>query len=150
MQPATGFSSRAETDASLPALQLKWRGLHVVAKLRTIIKPWFRSASIISRKSHTVARLRSFLGGIGSWLAGIWAAVLNFRPMPAPLQFGKTTLLPGWEELTRSAGVRIWEWDVVNNTMQFSGNLAEIYGAEIAAAGSNADSTMLSPNTTIG
>jgi PAS domain S-box-containing protein len=61
-----------------------------------------------------------------------------------PLQFGKKAILPGWEELTRSAGVRIWDWDVVNNTMQFSGNLAEIYGAEIAAAGSNADSIMLS------
>jgi two-component system sensor histidine kinase/response regulator len=82
------------------------------------------------------------LGGIGSWLSGIWAAVLNIRP--APLQFGKGNLLPGWEVLTRSAGVRIWDWDVVNNTMQFSGDLAEIYGAELAAAGSNADSIMFS------
>ncbi|HEY0746849.1 MAG TPA: PAS domain-containing protein, partial [Steroidobacteraceae bacterium] len=82
------------------------------------------------------------MGGIGSWLSGIWAAVLNIRPVP--LQFGKGNLLPGWEELTRSAGVRIWDWDVVNNTMQFSGDLAEIYGAELAAAGSNADSIMFS------
>jgi two-component system sensor histidine kinase/response regulator len=76
-------------------------------------------------------------------MGGIWAAILNIRQVPVPLQFGKRTLLPGWEELTRSAGVRIWDWDVVNNTMQFSGDLAEIYGAEVAAAGGNADSIML-------
>ena len=76
-------------------------------------------------------------------MGGIWAAIVNIRQVPAPLQFGKRTLLPGWEELTRSAGVRIWDWDVVNNTMQFSGDLAEIYGAEVAAAGGSADSIML-------
>jgi two-component system sensor histidine kinase/response regulator len=76
-------------------------------------------------------------------MGGIWAAILHIRQVPVPLQFGKRTLLPGWEELTRSAGVRIWDWDVVNNTMQFSGDLAEIYGAEVAAAGGNADSIML-------
>jgi two-component system, sensor histidine kinase and response regulator len=76
-------------------------------------------------------------------MRGIWAAIVNIRQVPAPLQFGKRTLLPGWEELTRSAGVRIWDWDVVNNTMQFSGDLAEIYGAEVAAAGGSADSIML-------
>ena len=47
------------------------------------------------------------------------------------------------EQVTRSAGVRIWEWDVVRNTMHFSGDLAEIYDAEIAAADSRADSMML-------
>jgi two-component system sensor histidine kinase/response regulator len=76
-------------------------------------------------------------------MGGIWAAIVNIRQVPVPLQFGKRTLLPGWEELTRSAGVRIWDWDVVNNTMQFSGDLAEIYGAEVAAAGGSADSIML-------
>ena len=39
--------------------------------------------------------------------------------------------------------MRIWEWDVVRNTMHFSGDLAEIYDAEIAAADSRADSMML-------
>jgi two-component system sensor histidine kinase/response regulator len=47
------------------------------------------------------------------------------------------------EQVTRSAGVRIWEWDVVRNTMHFSGDLAEIYDAEIAAADSDADAMML-------
>ena len=47
------------------------------------------------------------------------------------------------EQVTRNAGVRIWEWDVVRNTMHFSGDLAEIYDAEIAAADSRADSMML-------
>ena len=40
--------------------------------------------------------------------------------------------------------MRIWEWDVVRNTMHFSGDLAEVYDAEIAAADSDADSMMLS------
>jgi two-component system, sensor histidine kinase and response regulator len=47
------------------------------------------------------------------------------------------------EEVARSAGVRIWEWDVVQKTMQFSGDLAEIYGAEIAVADANPDAMML-------
>ena len=45
--------------------------------------------------------------------------------------------------MTRSAGVRIWEWDVVRNTMHFSGDLAEVYDAEIAAADKQADAMML-------
>ena len=45
--------------------------------------------------------------------------------------------------MTRSAGVRIWEWDVVRNTMHFSGDLAEVYDAEIAAADKRADAMML-------
>jgi two-component system, sensor histidine kinase and response regulator len=47
------------------------------------------------------------------------------------------------EEVARSAGVRIWEWDVVQNSMQFSGDLAEIYGAEIAVTNADADAMML-------
>jgi hypothetical protein len=47
------------------------------------------------------------------------------------------------EQVTRSAGVRIWEWDVVRNTMHFSGDLAEVYDAEIAAADKKADAMML-------
>jgi two-component system sensor histidine kinase/response regulator len=47
------------------------------------------------------------------------------------------------EQVTRHAGIRIWEWDVVRNTMQFSGDLAEVYDAEIAAADTEADTMML-------
>ena len=65
---------------------------------------------------------------------------MDFRPAQEPV---KTSLFKGLEQVTRSAGVRIWEWDVVRNTMQFSGNLAEIYDAEIAAGDSKADSMML-------
>jgi two-component system, sensor histidine kinase and response regulator len=39
--------------------------------------------------------------------------------------------------------VRIWEWDVVQKTMQFSGDLAEVYGAEVAVADANPDAMML-------
>jgi two-component system, sensor histidine kinase and response regulator len=47
------------------------------------------------------------------------------------------------EDVARSAGVRIWEWDVLQNSMQFSGDLAEVYGAEIAVANADADAMML-------
>jgi two-component system, sensor histidine kinase and response regulator len=47
------------------------------------------------------------------------------------------------EEVARSAGVRIWEWDVVQNSMHFSGDLAEVYGAEIAVSGADPDAQML-------
>ena len=56
---------------------------------------------------------------------------------------GKASLFKGLEQVTRSAGVRIWEWDVVRNTMHFSGDLAEAYDAELAAADSDADTMML-------
>ncbi len=49
----------------------------------------------------------------------------------------------GLELVARSAGVRIWEWDVVHNSMQFSGDLAEIYGAEIAVSEADPDAMML-------
>jgi len=66
--------------------------------------------------------------------------VADFHPSRQPV---KASLFKGLEQVARSAGVRIWEWDVVRNTMQFSGNLAEIYDAEISAGDSRADSMML-------
>ena len=39
--------------------------------------------------------------------------------------------------------MRIWEWDIVRNSMQFSGDLAEIYDAEVASGQSRADAIML-------
>ena len=65
----------------------------------------------------------------------------DFHPAPRPP--GKASLFKGFEQVTRNAGVRIWEWDVVRNTMQFSGDLAEVYDAEIAAADTRADALML-------
>jgi two-component system sensor histidine kinase/response regulator len=47
------------------------------------------------------------------------------------------------EDVARSAGVRIWEWDIVQNSMQFSGDLAEVYGAEIAVADTDPHALML-------
>jgi signal transduction histidine kinase/CheY-like chemotaxis protein len=90
-------------------------------------------------KSHAVTRLRSIGSGIYAWIAGIGAAIVNVRPAPPR----KASLFKGLEQVTRSAGVRIWEWDVVRNTMQFSGDLAEVYDAEIAAAEANPDAQML-------
>ncbi len=74
-------------------------------------------------------------------MAGIGAALVNFHPTSLP--HSKASLFKGLEQVTRSAGVRIWEWDVVRNTMHFSGDLAEIYDAELAAADKQADATML-------
>jgi len=103
--------------------------------------PQSRSALIISRESSAFARLRGVWGGICSWIAGIWAAVRNVRP--APQQLGRAAFFKGLEDVARSAGVRIWEWDIVQNSMQFSGDLAEIYGAEIAVANADPHAMML-------
>jgi two-component system, sensor histidine kinase and response regulator len=108
-------------------------------KIPTI--PQSRSAPIISRESSAFARLRGVWGGICSWIAGIWAAVRYVRPEPQHLE--KAAFFKGLEEVARSAGVRIWEWDVLQNSMQFSGDLAEVYGAEIAVADADPDAMML-------
>ncbi len=65
----------------------------------------------------------------------------DFHPLST--HHAKASPFKGLEQVTRSAGVRIWEWDVVRNTMHFSGDLAEIYDAELAATDKNADATML-------
>ncbi|HXP25156.1 MAG TPA: hypothetical protein VN891_05205, partial [Steroidobacteraceae bacterium] len=80
-------------------------------------------------KSQAFARLRHFAIGTSRWFAGVGAALANVHPA-AP----HGTAFNGLEQLTRNAGVRIWEWDVVRNTMHFSGDLAEAYDAELAAA----------------
>jgi two-component system sensor histidine kinase/response regulator len=103
--------------------------------------PQSRSAPIISRQSPALTRLRGVWGGICSWIAGIWAAILNVRP--APRQPSNAAFFKGLEEVARSAGVRIWEWDVLQNSMQFSGDLAEVYGAEIALADADPHALML-------
>jgi signal transduction histidine kinase/DNA-binding response OmpR family regulator len=99
------------------------------------------SARINPLKNGVFARVRGFVVGLRSWLAGICAALADFQPAQrTPI---KASLFKGLEQVTRSAGVRIWEWDVVRNTMQFSGDLAEVYDAEIATADTNADAMML-------
>jgi two-component system, sensor histidine kinase and response regulator len=74
-------------------------------------------------------------------MSGIWAAIRNVRPAPA--QMDNAAFFKGFELVARSAGVRIWEWDVVHNSMQFSGDLAEVYGAEIAVSDADPDAMML-------
>ena len=74
-------------------------------------------------------------------MTGIWTAVRNVRPAPA--QTDSAAFFKGLELVARSAGVRIWEWDVVHNSMQFSGDLAEVYGAEIAVSDADPDAQML-------
>jgi two-component system, sensor histidine kinase and response regulator len=83
-------------------------------------------------------RLRRLAGGTWSWFAGVCAALVNLHPTRS-----QASLFKGLEQVTRSAGVRIWEWDVVRNTMHFSGDLAELYDAELVAADTDADTMML-------
>jgi two-component system, sensor histidine kinase and response regulator len=47
------------------------------------------------------------------------------------------------EQVTRNVGVRIFEWDIIRNTVDFSGDLAEIYDTEIETANSDADAKIL-------
>jgi two-component system, sensor histidine kinase and response regulator len=68
------------------------------------------------------------------------AALYSRRPPP---QLGNAVFFEGFDKVTRSAGVRIWEWDIVHNTMQFSGDRAELYGTEIESAKADADDVML-------
>ncbi len=68
------------------------------------------------------------------------AALYSKRPPP---QSGNAVFFEGFDKVTRSAGVRIWEWDIVHNTMQFSGDRAELYGTEIESAKADADDVML-------
>ena len=107
---------------------------------RTVTASQGPGAPIISSKSQAFTRLRRFANGAWGWFTGVCAALANFHPTSA---HGKASLFKGLEQVTRSAGVRIWEWDVVRNTMHFSGDLAEAYDAELAAADSDADTMML-------
>ncbi len=56
---------------------------------------------------------------------------------------GKSGFLQSLNEVTRSAGVWIWEWDVVANTLHFSGDLAELYGLDRPGAQPDPKSMML-------
>ena len=74
-------------------------------------------------------------------IVSVCAAALYTKPIPQ--RSGSALFFEGFDKVTRSAGVRIWEWDVVHNTMQFSGDRAEMYGTEIKAAKADADDVML-------
>jgi two-component system sensor histidine kinase/response regulator len=96
---------------------------------------------IINRQmSYAAARIRGTLLGMRSWIAGIRAAVLNARPLPPT---DKAAFFRMFEEIACNAGVQMWEWDVVQNSMQFSGALAEAYSAEISESGAAPDALML-------
>jgi two-component system, sensor histidine kinase and response regulator len=73
--------------------------------------------------------------------SGACAAALSSKRPPPKL--GNAVFFEGFDKVTRSAGVRIWEWDIVHNTMQFSGDRAELYGTEIEAAKADVDDVML-------
>jgi PAS domain S-box-containing protein len=73
--------------------------------------------------------------------AGLAGAVLLAKRRPPQLK--NAVFFEGFDKVTSSAGVRIWEWNVVTNTMQFSGDRAELYGTEIKSAKADADDVML-------
>ena len=45
--------------------------------------------------------------------------------------------------LTCRSGVRVWEWDIENNTLEFSADLIDVFGADGANARSNPSELML-------
>jgi PAS domain S-box-containing protein len=75
-------------------------------------------------------------------LASSAGAIALLAKRRAP-QLKNAVFFEGFDKVTRSAGVRIWEWDVVRNTMQFSGDRAELYGTEVNSAKADADDVML-------
>ena len=103
-----------------------------------------KERAIISRKLLPIPRQgdgwRSLLPR--KLAASLSSAAARFSRRPPP-QLGNPVFFEGFDKVTRSAGVRIWEWDVVHNTMQFSGDRAELYGTELEAAKADADDVML-------
>jgi two-component system, sensor histidine kinase and response regulator len=97
--------------------------------------------AIIPRKLPSMPRQGGGWRSLLTAVAGAFTAA-RFSRRPPP-QLGNAVFFEGFDKVTRSAGVRIWEWDVVHNTMQFSGDRAELYGTEIEAAKADADDVML-------
>lgn len=85
--------------------------------------------------------------GIAVWtpllaFAGV-AALAARRNTPAKEKRGREEFINEFAEITRDAGVRIWEWDIEQKTFQYSGNLVELYGAEIETSRPNPRELML-------
>ncbi len=91
-------------------------------KIATI--PQSRSAPIISRKSPAFARLRSISGGIGSWAAGIWAAIRNVHPAP------QTALIERLNVTTKAAGIAPWEFDINSDCFSWHGPRPPCFGMD--------------------
>jgi PAS domain S-box-containing protein len=81
--------------------------------------------------------------GIALSILAASAAAVALLSKRRPPQLKNAVFFEGFDKVTRSAGVRIWEWDVVSNTMQFSGDRAELYGTEVKSAKAEADDVML-------
>ena len=100
-------------------------------KIATI--PQARSAPIISRKSPAFARLRSISGGIGSWTAGIWAAIRKSPQVQAATLLAEqaerqTQLLLRLKLATETAGISIWEQDLVTGDFIADDSLWTLFG----------------------
>ena len=92
-----------------------------------------RSAPIISRKSPALARLRSISGGIGSWAAGIWAAIRKSAQVPAAALLAEqaerqTQLLLRLKLATETAGISIWEQDLVTGDFVADDSFWTLFG----------------------
>jgi two-component system, sensor histidine kinase and response regulator len=109
-----------------------------------------RSAPIIPRKTPAFARLRGH--GIGSWIGGIWAAIRNVRPAPQQpghaafikgidmsAQVEAATLLAEQAErqtqlllrlklATETAGISVWEQDLVTGDFLADDSFWTLFG----------------------
>jgi two-component system, sensor histidine kinase and response regulator len=97
---------------------------------RTVVNPWSWSAPIIL-KTHALARLRGVWDAIALWIGGIWAALLNVPGAAQPLGQAalgaqteaaallaeqaeqQTRLLRRLQLATETAGISIWEKDLI-------------------------------------
>ncbi len=74
-------------------------------------------------------------------LAAIGIAVLKSQPAAQPA--GNAGFIRSLDEITRDAGVHIWEWDVVQNNLQLSFDATEIHEGDVHAPGADPNQIML-------
>ena len=58
-------------------------------------------------------------------------------PPPTPAPADAADLLRQLNSITSRAGVRIWEWDIEKNSLQFSADMIEVYGRSIELSRTN-------------
>jgi two-component system sensor histidine kinase/response regulator len=76
-----------------------------------------------------------------SRLRGMWGALRNSQS-PAH-SAGNEGFLRSLEEVSRGAGVHIWEWNVVEDSLQLSYDPSEVFDTDVGATQANPNESML-------
>src|SRR5271165_1192662 len=76
---------------------------------------WDESTPIFPIYLSCITRLRGMWGRFATW-----NRVVFLNPPGTPQAAGNGGFLRSLEEVSRGAGVHIWDWDVVQNTLQLS------------------------------